>query len=378
MSRLLLVITLLFIAAQDDEWSVISVTPVDALVHPTWGYPLSYELSPDGSLIAWIDWHDLCLYSRLSKLTRCHRAPYESYRLSWSPDGNAILLVSGYEYAYNTALQVFDLTSERFTLLEGDYRLSASAFWGGSGETVYFLSVGFRGTSEEAPFLVAYSLRTQTYTRTDLRGIFPPIPINEIDLEAVSPDGERLIVSTRYNFIDERYFGLWMIDIDAQQSKQIAPMRDLYALLPEGYYEPTDAAIMDVYWHQERDALWVMIGRGLPSRPIGVVSIDMETFQQTPVVPARFNSTDLGDILPYPSGRITPDGALFFYHQESSFDKWYLSSLYAVPLDLPGAEPRLVIDPVTPDCVPKFVLVEIEHQQQVRAYLADYSHFCPG
>mgnify|MGYP001446402750 CR=1 FL=1 len=383
MSRLLLVIATVllsvfsFAVQQDDSWSIRSVMPVDALVRES-GHVGGYAFSEAANMIAWIDWRDLCLYSRLSKLTRCYRVPYDPWRLSWSPDGNAILLMAG-NNIYNAYLQVFDLRSERFTLLEGDHWVSASGFWSGSGETIYFLSVGWRGTNEENPFLVAYSLRTQTYTRTDLGGIFPAQTKNEVKLEAVSPDGESLIISVPYDYVDGASLGLWMIDIGARRLKQIAPMRDLYSLLPECYYEPSNSDIMDVYWNQERGALWVMIGRGLPSRPIGVVSIDLETFEQTPLVPVRFYSaSDSSDIISYPSGHITPNGALFFYLQESSFDKWYLSSLYAIPLDSPGAEPLLVIDPVTPDCIPEFVLVEVEHQQQVHAYLADYSHFCPG
>ncbi len=387
MTRLLLVIATLLVsifsfAAQDDaeSWTILSVTPVDSIMHGGYtGYVGSYQLSPDDSALAWIAERNLCLYFRLSKVTRCYRAPHEVWRLRWSPDGNAILITSGYNF-YAT-LQVFDLRSERFTLLEGGYRVSASAFWSGSGDTVYFLSGGFRADTEKMPFLVAYSVQTQTYTRTDLRGIFPPLSMSDVKLEAVSPQGERLIVSVPYEYDGEPSIGLWLINLDTRQLKQIAPMRELYSMLPDGYYQPSNADIMDVYWNQARGVLWVMIGRGLPSRPIGVVSIDLETFQQTPVVPVRFYSetgTDQGSILPYPSGRITPDGALFFFHQEDSPDKWYMASIYAIPLDSPAAEPLLVVAGVTPDCLPEFVLAAVEHRQRVRAYLADYSDFCPG
>ncbi|MFN8530227.1 MAG: hypothetical protein U0670_16630 [Anaerolineae bacterium] len=370
-----LLAVLSFAAQTDpDSWEVLSVRPVGSYGS---AFGDNYELSPDDSAIAWVvDGRELCLYARETKITRCFHAPYEVWRLRWSPDSSAILLIEGTRY--NAALQVFDRTSEQFTLLEGDHRVDSAARWSASGATVYFLSAGYRAVDEATPFLIAYSVHAQTYTRTDLCGIFPPVPMNQVTLEAVSSTGDQLFVSTQQIMPDGTAAGLWRIDLHRRTLKQIALLRDLYPLLPPPYsdYSEVYGEITGTYWDQDDHALRVMLGDGLPIRTVGIVSIDLETFRQTAVIPPA-DAVDFSSGWFYNSPFITDDGALIFYF-ETDPKTGYSESIRAIPLDSPSSTPITILEGVRADCGPTYVLITALHQGEIRTYLYAFGQICVG
>lgn len=358
-----------FARQADSTWTVRDVTPlVDPLNH--YDYELSYVLSPDGSMLGWMErQHELCMLALPSKVTQCRALP-EDYTellvLGWSPDNQYLLLSNG--IGEFSSRHYYMPETDHFGSIDEDDRFSSNLIWNpsDSAAVVYYLTERYE-ENVASSLLHRYSITTGQDTLFDLKTLFDT-PLRFESVIPVSSDGAQFVFFLYDAASPTVPAGLWQADIAAARISQLVTLGDLRDGLPAAARSSFD--YLDIIWDQERNRL--LVTNFLPQADyptFKLTSIDLKTGAVLPVLTTEDALTLTGSAH-FLDGFITPDGAFFFYRVAAD-----QKAVFALPLSTVSTreshplEPIMLMEDFSPGCPRTSLLVTLGSGEIEKTYL---------
>lgn len=326
-------------------------------------------LSPNGELLAGIGDDEICIHHLETRTETCVSLP-EAFRgglaasrveanpLSWSHDSRYIAFTENfYVQLHESDLWIFDVAEGTITNLtednlDGDVLsdepviLDYLPVWGIGDELYFFRSAGGGNANNVNLTLQRLALGEETPEPVaDLTRLLPRFSI--FYNPAVSPDGTRLAIPVQGRERDDPANGLWVIELETGDAKQIASQT---AINTQNGLNTDDQPFIAT-------PTWVNDGAGIVMRiislssvdiPLNFVYIDVNAGRVTPLIDFTDVVTrDLYQVDP-PSdiprvpleGAVSVDGETFYYLERRFAGEE--SGVYALSLPPTGELPTLV------------------------------------
>ncbi len=352
-----------------QDWSLVDIQPADEI-----GNPRNMLISPDGSLLFWLESNTACIYSFDMAGESCYPIPETvrgSIDFTWSPDGSTIAFVQDFfRMLIDSDLWILDVETGTFTNLteddvdrfpmfeddaDPDIATDYIPTWSPDGDLYFFRSQRVRsGFSVE---LYRYDFAADEPVRVaDLTYDLPhPLPLyntgyHQMDGAAsISPDGTQMAIKIQPTDRDAIGHGIWMIDMESGDVSPIIPEDQLRVGLPD-WIEDEMFMVDSLAWANDTGLVVRFVN---PIMPAGIgfhsVYLDTESRTVSPLVDFSdvvseedfLNSEDdLPLFYDMPRETVVADGTYFYFNMTLQSEMLGVS---AIPLPPDDTEPvRLV------------------------------------